>query len=119
MVITQAELLTMARERFGDDPNRYAFVCPTCGDVASKQDYLDAGLPGVELVGQQCIGRILREFNRPSDRGCNTAAYGLIHGPWQVIVPRTSTFPPAAGSEPDTTIIYSFEMAPAPGAPGV
>ena len=40
---TQAELVAEARARFGDQPRAWAFVCPSCDDVATAQDFIDAG----------------------------------------------------------------------------
>lgn len=91
--ITQDELVTAARERFGDDASQWAFVCPNCGDVATVQDFIDAGKPNA--AGQECIGRHKGALaGKPTgdsgrsiaERGCDWVAYGLIGGPVEVIL---------------------------------
>lgn len=93
--LTQAELTAEARAAFGNDPKKWAFRCPSCGDVASIQDFIDAGV-NQRRIGQECIGRLLgalpgapsnRGGRSRSKRGCNRAAYGLISGPWFVEIP--------------------------------
>jgi hypothetical protein len=92
--ITQAELVAEARERFGDNPLTWAFLCPSCGDEATGQDFRDAlaahprerkGEPvtASDLLGQECIGRTLGK----GGRGCDWAAYGLLCGPWEIVMP--------------------------------
>lgn len=107
--MTMAELHAEAKERFGDDPINWAFVCPSCGDVATGQDFALAGLAPAS-VGQECIGRGLdlarrRGEDAPS-RGCTRAAYGLIAGPWEVVIQDRGTPVPRS--------IHAFPLAPAP-----
>lgn len=99
--LTQAELLAEARERFGDDPMAWAFQCPSCKDIATGQHFRDAlaehprthqgtneQVIASDLLGQECIGRTLGALtNGYTGRGCNWAAYGLISGPWQIVMP--------------------------------
>lgn len=90
MRLTRSELKALARERFGDDPLGWAFVCPHCGDVATARDFEDSPSENPHLVGQECIGRSLGALDageRYEGRGCNWAAYGLIPGPWEVVLP--------------------------------
>lgn len=107
--LTQAELCAEAAAAFGADTLNWAFKCPNCGDVAAMSDYPEKWRA---LVGQQCIGRILDENkDRARDphgkfmggRGCDWAAYGLLPGPWEVVVP-------ADGDGPETSV-YSFPLA--------
>lgn len=104
---TQAELQETMRERFGDDPKAWAFICPSCGDVATVQDFIAAG--NTDRAGQECIGRSLGVLKREQPkggyqgRGCDWAAYGLIRGPEFVIMP-------------DGREVPSFAPAPAPEA---
>lgn len=44
------------RRRFGIDSRRWQFKCPSCGHVARKQDWEDAGAPP-GAVAFSCIGR--------------------------------------------------------------
>jgi hypothetical protein len=89
---TQAELVAEARARFGDDTKTWAFECPTCGDVATAQDFIDADADP-QRVGQECIGRSLGALTRSkrgkdaAGRGCDWTAYGLVRGPWIIVLP--------------------------------
>lgn len=111
---TQAELLAEATARFGEDPKKFAFICPSCKDVASIQDFIDAGAdPG--LAGQECIGRSLGALARGKkpgkdgivrgSRGCDWCAYGLFRGPWLITMP-------AEGDKPERQV-GSFALAEA------
>lgn len=91
--LTQAELVAEARDRFGDDPLNIAFECPSCGDVATIRDFPADKREG---AGQECIGRSLGALKGPAatdggrgeaPRGCDWAAYGLIRGPWEIVMP--------------------------------
>lgn len=65
--------------RFGPDPMTWRFVCPSCGYVASVQDYKDAGAPE-SAVAFSCVGRWLPRcvemFQKPGP--CNYAGGGLF-----------------------------------------
>lgn len=66
-------------KRFGEDRMTWRFVCPSCGHVASVQDYKDAGAPS-EAVAFSCVGRWLPN---PSEMcvkpgPCNYAGGGLF-----------------------------------------
>lgn len=114
--LTQDELLTEAKARFGDDVMAFAFTCPHCGDTASIQDFKDAGAdPG--HAGQECIGRSLGALQSPAGkwgknvngRGCDWVAYGLFHGPWEIVMP-------AEGDNPERSV-WSFPLAEAVATP--
>lgn len=103
---TQAELVDEARRRFGDDPNDWAFKCPSCADVATARDFKAAGAEP-ERVGQECIGRHRGALSGPptndggrarAERGCDWAAYGLFRGPWFI-------------TQPDGREVAAFELA--------
>jgi hypothetical protein len=57
-MMTEAEFLALGIKRFGPDPMKFKFVCPSCGHVASAEDYKAAGAPAT-AVGFSCIGRWL------------------------------------------------------------
>lgn len=109
--LTQDELMAEARDRFGDDPMKWAFRCPSCGDIATPADFKDAGAsPG--MAGQECIGRHLGVLKKPTPtntRGCDWAAYGLIRGPWEVVLP-------AEGGKPERSV-WGFPLAEPDGVP--
>lgn len=88
--LIQEDLVAIATHIHGDDPRLYAFACYFCGDVATIQEFIDAGAdPG--RAGQECIGRHLCALE-PSytGRGCPGVSFGLIPGPWEVIFADTS-----------------------------
>jgi len=102
--LTQKELVAEATERFGKDPLKWAFRCPSCKDVATGQDFSEAlksrprkharsgeEVIASDVVGQECIGRSLGVLEGPKDswsgRGCDWVAYGLFSGPWEVVLP--------------------------------
>ena len=102
--LTQAELIAEAAERFGPDPMKWAFICPSCGDTATGQDFREAltdnprtrhrtgeTVIASDLLGQECIGRTLGALATSDDkyagRGCTWTAYGLFSGPWEITLP--------------------------------
>lgn len=49
-------------QRFGTDVNKWRYVCPACGHVQTRQDWLDLGMNPRQVdsrVGFSCIGRWL------------------------------------------------------------
>ncbi|MEU5596615.1 VVA0879 family protein [Streptomyces sp. NPDC020298] len=115
--LTQAELVAEARERFGTDPLKWAFACPSCGDIANGADFSEAltkhpraHVTGDEVIasdilGVECIGRTLGALKGPQNqwkgRGCDWVAYGLFAGPWEIQLP-------------DGRTKHAFPLAPAP-----
>lgn len=81
-MLTKAEWEAKGRELFGDDQDKWTFVCPSCGHEASvetvRAKYAEH-LPGLRERGYrieaECIGRYIHGV------GCNWAAYGLFGGP--------------------------------------
>lgn len=114
--LTQDELIAEATERFGKDPVNWAFLCPSCGDIATGADFSEAltahprkhrsgaDVIASDVVGQECIGRTLGALKKDSGkytgRGCDWAAYGLFGGPWTVTLP-------------DGRTMHAFPLAPA------
>jgi hypothetical protein len=111
---TQQELCDELRARFGEDPKRWAFICPSCSDIATAADFRaaldEAGRADEKAsrhLGQVCIGRISGALKREQPRGgypgrgCDWAAFGLFHGPEFVVMPDGRELP-------------SFAIAPAP-----
>lgn len=115
--LTQEELLAEARERFGDDPLKWAFRCPSCKDVATGEDFREAlkerprkhrsgsEVIASDVVGQECIGRTLGALETSDEawkgRGCTWVAYGLFSGPWEIALPngrKMHAFPLAEAS---------------------
>lgn len=106
--ITVPEMTALQRERFGDDHMKWAFICPVCKDIATLQDFADAGA-NYERAGQECIGRHLGALSKDTPkekytgRGCDWTAYGLFRGPVEYT------------NEPLKSV-WGFEVAPAPEA---
>lgn len=97
---TRDELHAMAVERFGPNPQNWAFKCPMCGDVAIAADFPS---PGSDHLGQICVGRLTHQpeavdgHPANSSRGCNWCAFGLFRGPWLITLP-------AEGDHPERTV---------------
>lgn len=83
--LTQDDLAAEAKGRFGEDPLDWAFVCPTCGDIATGADWPEDQLG---RLGQECIGRLSgpgrSSVDGQPERGCKTAAFGFFKGPWVI-----------------------------------
>jgi hypothetical protein len=78
--MTYEEWYAKGENLFGPDIMRWRFVCPSCGHVASVQEWKNAGAPeGAVAFG--CIGRYLPERSEAfgGDGGpCNYTGGGLI-----------------------------------------
>jgi hypothetical protein len=109
-IFTTEELRAEGHRRFGPDVKDFAFECPRCRDVATVQDFIDAGYP--QAAGQECLGRSLGALQgsaKPdrrglvrgnAPRGCDWCAYGVFPGPWTIRMDNGKTvfsFPMAAG----------------------
>jgi len=88
--VTHQEWEKEAIRRFGQDPMRWKFVCPSCGYVASVQDWKDAGATEGH-VAFSCIGRNLgseKEIFDKTGGPCNYAGGGLFGlNPVEVVFP--------------------------------
>jgi len=65
---------------FGRDPMKWRFICPSCGHVASVQDWKDAGAPE-GTIAFSCVGRWLGKKEDAFQKGkspCNYAGGGLF-----------------------------------------
>ena len=71
----------LAVSRFGEDKMKWRFVCPSCGHVASVQDWKDAGAPA-DAVAFSCVGRWLDVGDKKTFKGeggpCQYAGGGLF-----------------------------------------
>jgi hypothetical protein len=71
-----------AIQRFGENPDNWAFVCPACGHVATISNFKFLG-EAADSAAQQCIGRVNSRGMKPADAksneyGCDWAAFGLF-----------------------------------------
>jgi hypothetical protein len=67
------------KSRFGSR-EEVAFICPSCGKIATVKDHIDAGGES-DYAPQQCIGRVNGKGDRNGKDqgfGCNWAAYGFL-----------------------------------------
>lgn len=77
---TLEEWTAEAQRRFGPDHTKWRFVCPLCGNVASGQEFKDAGAEPHAMY-QECIGRYRggrSAFEETGEGPCDYAAYGLL-----------------------------------------
>lgn len=51
---------------------RWRFKCPRCGNIATIQEFKDAGAKEADEAVKKCIGRFT------SAKGCDWTAYGLL-----------------------------------------
>lgn len=73
--ISYDDWLAEGRQRFGEDPLKWRFMCVACGETQTLQDFLDAGLSKDEAMSHiyfSCIGRLVK------GRGCNWSLGGLF-----------------------------------------
>lgn len=93
---THDEWMAAGTQRFGEQMRHWKFVCPSCKDVASGQDFIDEGVEperAQNRIGQECIGRSLGALDKSipkgeyKGRGCDWCAYGLFGGPDFVTFP--------------------------------
>lgn len=56
---------------FGQDPAKWRFKCPRCGNVAAVAEFDEFGVKP-DVAAYECIGRYRK------DKGCDWAAYGLF-----------------------------------------
>jgi hypothetical protein len=78
--MTRDEWLAKASELFGNDMMKWSFVCPSCGHVASVQDYKNAGAPS-SAIAFSCVGRWMDEKHEAFQKGkgpCNYSGGGLF-----------------------------------------
>ena len=86
------------RELFGDDANFWRFVCPSCGQVQTRQDFLNLGMHPRQVdqfLAYSCIGRwnvkdreLVVDFcEETQGAGCTFAGGGLYNiSPYTIIV---------------------------------
>lgn len=113
MMFTLTKYLLVLEERFGKDRKNWAVVCPNCGEIATRQDFMNLGDRDAENWGKRCIGREINDGGfldfegnaRKEMRGCDWVAHGIFSGPAFVELPNgemISTFEPAPASKETT-----------------
>ena len=78
---TEKEWKERAVALFGQDHMKWRFVCPSCGHIATVQDWKNAGASEGE-VGFSCVGRHLGAGDESTFKNsggpCNYAGGGLF-----------------------------------------
>ncbi len=78
--MTVEEFRAEGERLFGPDEMLWCWKCPSCGHVASTQDYKDAGATS-SAVGFSCVGRwtgATQDAFADGPGPCNYAGGGLI-----------------------------------------
>lgn len=78
--MTESEWIAEGERRFGPDRMKWRFICPSCGYVASVQEWKDAGAQG-GAVAFSCVGRYTgsrKELGDKTGGPCNYAGGGLF-----------------------------------------
>lgn len=77
--MTLKEWETKGAKLFGPDKLDWRFVCPSCGHVATVQDWKEAGAPE-GAVAFSCVGRALGTSKQIGAKSgpCNYAGGGLF-----------------------------------------
>jgi hypothetical protein len=109
--LTNEKWIAEAKQRFGDNSLAWRFVCPSCGHVASVQDWKEAGAPN-GAVAFSCIGRYVGDGKAAADNAfkhkggpCNYTGGGLFR------------LNPVVVLFDDGEKMEAFEFADAVGAP--
>lgn len=77
---SQDEWKKEAVRLFGKDSMKWKFICPSCGHIATVQDWKDAGAPA-STIAFSCVGRWLGKKEEAFQKGkspCNYAGNGLF-----------------------------------------
>jgi hypothetical protein len=84
--LTLEEWTKQGEQLFGKDKKQWKFICPSCGNIQTIQDFIDLKENGVSIDPQtaffSCIGRFIENnkgtmFNDKSP--CNYTNGGLIN----------------------------------------
>lgn len=76
-VIKLSDWLEELKARFGENPDNWKFVCPSCGHVQSVGDFKEAGADP-QRAYINCIGRVTGSNDPSGKDGCNYTVNGLI-----------------------------------------
>lgn len=73
-----------AIDRFGEDSNRWSFMCPSCGQDQTREDFANLGENPRrvdQVLGFSCIGMWLykRHFDKVVDYAEYTKGYGCTY----------------------------------------
>ncbi len=87
-VVLYDKWIKSLQKKFGNDSKNWKFKCPSCKNVQSGQDFIDAGVPDkADNVYQNCIGRYV------SGKGCDWTLGGLFQIHKTIVVKDMQIFP--------------------------
>ena len=73
-ILMYEDWIKKLKERFGNDAKKWAFVCPSCKNTQTIQDFIDNKIEEPEnKVYFSCIGRYV------TGKGCDWTLGGLLH----------------------------------------
>jgi len=78
---THDEWKNEAVKRFGIDSTKWKFKCPSCGYIATTQEWRDAGAPD-GAIAFSCVGRYTGSKKQMGDKTggpCNYTTGGLFN----------------------------------------
>lgn len=90
-ILTLESWQARGKELYGEQARAWRFKCPSCGNVATPQDFLNTGIDKEEAMRrtpQECLKReaALKRGDRDLLPGeCDWAAFGLFRGPHFVV----------------------------------
>lgn len=102
IAMTHAEWIAEGSRLFGFDPLKWRFVCPSCGYVATVQEWKDAGA-GEGEVAFSCVGR--------HTNADDAATFQRKGGPCQYAGGGLFKLNPVEVTMPDGRVIQSFAFA--------
>ncbi len=87
-IIDYEDWINELKERFGEDSKKWAFKCPTCGNVQTVQDFIDNGVENPENKAYfSCIGRYAK------GKGCDWTLGGLFQNNKISVMKNAQVFP--------------------------
>ncbi|GAB1376849.1 hypothetical protein MASR1M48_17010 [Lactococcus petauri] len=85
--MTLKEMITQGKNLFGEDRDKWVFVCPICKKEQTNEDFKSKGTDGLEtgLLGFSCIGRLAEDPYRgfgsgkgDKSQGCDYSSGGFF-----------------------------------------
>lgn len=74
-IISLDQFLSEAKEKFGEDPKNWLFICPVCKTIQGYYDFKKVGLEDdkiLKYIAFSCIGRFT------DDKGCDWTLGGFL-----------------------------------------
>lgn len=88
--------LAECEKRFGKDSKKWAFICPSCGNIQTIQDFLDNNIENPEAkIYTNCIGRYV------GGKGCDWTLGGLFKIHKELVIQNGNPIPVFQMAEAD------------------